>query len=198
MRRVLLAVAALLVVVAVVLVVRATVRDAAPPREVRETPAPSAAGPASPPAAEPAVAPALAVRPEGAPAGAAAAPQQPWPAVRVAGRISDLGPAARFLNAGLSAARDEMDRCFEDEARRLETSPPPAIDPDDPPRGPAVVMLHVESLEGELVVVDAELEYLGTSTPQLFTCCHPRLVGRRMPAPGIAAGQRWRLKHLLQ
>ena len=122
-----------------------------------------------------------------------------WEQVPAAARLSDLGPGlAAPVNAALKAARDEMDSCFEEETRLLASRPAPQYGPDDQPRGPAILVLRLESRAGGLDVVDTEVETLGTSTRELVECARHVLKGWPVAAPAAAAGTRYRLKYLLQ
>jgi len=156
------------------------------------TPAPPAAA-AEPPAPEPLVSPPrIGARPR-------AAASVAWEQVPAAARLSDLGPAlAAPVNAALRAARATMDTCFEEETRLLARRPPPPSDPDAPARGPAVLVLRLQSRAGGLDVVDTELESPGTSTPELVACARQVLKGWPIDAPAATPGTRYRLKHLLQ
>jgi len=90
-----------------------------------------------------------------------------------------------------------MDSCFQEEDRLLARGGGPKFDPSNPPTGPAVLMLRLEAREGALDVVDTELDYLGTSTRALATCCQHVLKGWPIPAPLAVPGRRYRLKYLL-
>ena len=164
------------------------------PEPAAATPAPSTGAPAAEaPAPEPLVSPPrIGARPR-------AAASVGWEQVPAAARLSDLGPAlAAPVNAALRAARDAMDSCFEEETRLLASRPAPGYDPDAPPRGPAVLVLRLESRAGALDVVDTELESPGTSTRELVECARHVLKGWPVDAPAATAGQRYRLKYLLQ
>ena len=122
-----------------------------------------------------------------------------WEQVPAAAKLSDLGPGlAAPVNAALKAARDEMDSCFEEDTRLLESRPATRYGPDDQPRGPAILVLRLESRAGGLDVVDTEVETLGTSTRELVECARHVLKGWPVAAPAAAAGTRYRLKYLLQ
>jgi hypothetical protein len=118
--------------------------------------------------------------------------------VPVAARPYDLGPElAKPVAAALDAARGQMDPCFEEDDRLLAAGKGPRFDPRNPPTGPAVLTLRLESHEGALEVVEAELDSLGTSTRELATCCQQILKGWPIPAPLAAPGRRYRLRYLL-
>jgi hypothetical protein len=122
----------------------------------------------------------------------------PWAEVPMAARAYELGPdLARPILDALDAARDRMTPCFEEEARALERGEGPGFDPADPPTGPAVLLLLLESREGGLDVVDAEIAYLGTSTRALAECCRHVVRGWPVVAPLSTPGRRYRLKYLL-
>lgn len=119
----------------------------------------------------------------------------PWVQVPVAVKLSDLGPLAAAVNAGLEEARQDMAPCFRAEAAAPAEAPATA---DDPPTGPAVLVLQLESREKGLDLVDTEVESRGTSSRQLIACCRKALKGWSFAAEKAAAGKRYRLKYLLQ
>ena len=122
-----------------------------------------------------------------------------WEQVPAAARLSDLGPGlAAPVNAALKAARDEMDSCFEEDSRLLASRPAAKYGPDDQPRGPAVLVLRLESRAGGLDVVDTEVETLGTSTRELVECARHVLKGWPVAVPNATAGIRYRLMYLLR
>jgi hypothetical protein len=122
-----------------------------------------------------------------------------WEDVPTAARLADLGPELAVpVNAALREARKAMDSCFEEDTRLLATRPAPQYGPDDQPRGPAVLVLRIESRAGGLDVVDTEVDSQGTSTPELVDCARHVLKGWPMPAAAAAPGTRLRLNYLLQ
>jgi hypothetical protein len=122
-----------------------------------------------------------------------------WSSVPVAARAYEMGTElARPVMAALDAAREQMEPCFEDERQRLAAGKGPHFDPADPPSGPALLVLRLQSREGAVDVADVEVESLGTSTRELATCCSHVLKGWPMPAPAALPGQRYRLKYVLQ
>ena len=128
-----------------------------------------------------------------------AAASVPWEEVPQAARMSDLGPGlAAPVNAALAAARDQMESCFAEDTRLQASRPAPPIDPDAPPRGPAVLVLRLESRAGALDVVGTEVDSLGTSTRELVECARHVLTGWPVPAPAATPGLRYRLNWLVQ
>lgn len=122
----------------------------------------------------------------------------PWAEVPIAARPYDLGPElARPVMVALDAARGQMDPCFDEEERALAQGRGPRFDPRNPPTGPAVLVLRLESRAGALDVVEAEIDSLGTSTRALAVCCQQVLKGWPIPAPLALPGHRYRLVYLL-
>jgi hypothetical protein len=124
-------------------------------------------------------------------------PLVPWERVAVVGRVSELGALARPLARGLAAARQRMGACYAEERRALAAGEGPAFDPADPPTGPAVLVLDLETRAGGVRVVSANVDSLGTSTEGLAMCAVQLLSGYDVEAPGAAAGKRFRLLHPL-
>ena len=172
-----------------------------PPRlgvESPSSPAASAPTSTSPDAPAAPLAPAAAARaPEPVPSARGLGPPlRPWSAVSISARPSQLGAeVAAPIQRGLEAARDRMDPCFEQEARRARTAPPPAAQPG---LGSPILTLSLESGAGTIAVVDAELDSLGHATAELVECCQLVLRGYVMPAPEAPPGERYRLRYVLQ
>jgi hypothetical protein len=136
------------------------------------------------------VTPAAVPRPKGA-KGAA-----PWESVDTALRPSGLGiELAAPVSDALDEARARMQQCFEDESARLGDAPPVA--PKDGVYGPAVLVLHLEALDGRLSVQDSEVASEGTSSRQLIECCRRMLRSYEFEAP-VAPPQRYKVQMLLQ
>lgn len=198
--------AAVIVLLGIVVLVALRTMDAGPGEPARGgdvTPSPSEAARGLPSAVEPVAAPPETPAPESATAIAGEArptdDQAAWADVAVATRASQLGvQLARPVHLALLDARERMSGCFADETTRLAHRPPREFDPNDPPRGSAVLDLHLERNGDELLIVAAEPEYLGTSTPELVACCREILVGVQIPVPGTPPASRYRLKFPLQ
>lgn len=183
---------------AATLAVAAAARDA----EVRPAPVP--------PEEARAAAPALVAGPRGelteVPSGLAGrratrrgtAAAVPWERVAVVARVSELGKLARPVARGLSRARELLRPCFAEERRALAAGRGPPFDPADPPTGPAILILDLETRGGAVEVVSANVDSLGTSTAELAGCAVEMLTGYGIDAPGAEAGRRFRVMHLLQ
>lgn len=122
----------------------------------------------------------------------------PWEEVPVAARESQLGPVAPFVRAGLAAARDQMDSCFDEEDARQKQHPTSGAAGAALARGPGVLVLRLESRQDGLDVVGTEVESYGTSSPELTRCAAHVLAGWPVEARGATAGVRYRLKFPLQ
>jgi len=147
----------------------------------------------------PAVAPGTASEPPAsAPSPAPAPPAAPkeWSQVPVAARISDLGPPlARDVYDGLQRARAALEPCFVADER--DAAARPRVPEEEDAWGAAIVTLQLEGRPGELVVVNAPLQSLGTSSMLLVDCCERVLRGFRMPAPKAVPGKRYQLQYQL-
>jgi hypothetical protein len=148
--------------------------------------------PAAPPEPQPLItAPDIGARPS-------AASIVPWDLVPMASRLGELGPGlAAPVNAALKSARATIESCFEEDRQLRASRPAPAVDPDNAPTGPAVLVLQLESRAGGLDVVAATVESLGTSTRELADCACQVLRGWPIPAPAANGGRRYRLKYSL-
>jgi hypothetical protein len=91
-----------------------------------------------------------------------------------------------------------MKPCFAEERRVLAAGRAPPFDPADPPTGPAILVLDLQTRSGGVDVVSANVESLGTSTPELATCAVQLLSGLAIDAPAAPQGKRFRLLHMLQ
>ena len=119
-----------------------------------------------------------------------------WSQVPVAARVSDLGPAlARSVYDGLQRVRAALEPCFEADGRDAAARP---RNPDQEDAwGAAIVLLQLEGRPGELVVVNAPLQRLGTSSMLLVDCSERVLRGFRMPAAQAVPGRRYQLQYQL-
>jgi hypothetical protein len=134
------------------------------------------------------------------PAASAPAPPPPapaeWSQIPLAARLSDLGPGlSRGVYDGLQRARAALEPCFEEDARDAAAHPRAPVQEDA--WGAAIVTLQMEAHEGELVIVGAPLQSLGTSSMLLAGCAERTLRGIRFPAPGVEPGRRYRLQYQL-
>jgi hypothetical protein len=121
-----------------------------------------------------------------------------WDLVPIASRLGELGPGlAGPVNVALQSARATIESCFEEDRQLRAGRPAPAVDPDNAPTGPAVLVLQLESRAAALDVVAATVESLGTSTRELADCACQVLRGWPIPAPAATAGRRYRLKYSL-
>jgi hypothetical protein len=125
----------------------------------------------------------------------AAAPERPWSAVPAASRLSELGPLAPDVYAGLQLARIALEPCYQ-AADRVEANRPPRPDDEDA-FGPAILMLELEARRGEVAIVGAPAQSLGNSTPELVECAERTLRGFRFAAEHAAPGKRYRYQYQL-
>lgn len=164
---------------------------------------PAAAGPPAAPVA--ASAPSEAARTAAVEAAVAPARRRPsapvasgWDEVPVVSRPRELGAdLARPVADALEAARGEMEPCFREEERALAAGKGPKFNPRDPPTGPAVIVLRLQTRDGGVDVVGTELESRGSSTAALPACCRKVVDGREIAAPFSQPGRRYRLKLVL-
>jgi hypothetical protein len=182
---------------------RASVDSAAPLPSAPAVVAPAAAGNGT---ASEAPAPAV---PGAVPRDAFDSPS--WRSAKVAFRPRDLGRLGPYVQAGLYAARRDMDFCFRragasaEMSASAEPTSAPAADPQEqeeaapsPRPGPAILLLYVEAREGALDVIDSRLEHSGTSSPAVVECCREVLRGFEIKAFNTVPGRRYRLKFRLQ
>lgn len=122
----------------------------------------------------------------------------PWDRVAVVARVSELGRLSRPVARGLSQTRERLAPCYAEERRALAAGRAPPFDPADPPAGPAILILDLETRPGGVEVVSANVDSLGTSTAELAGCAVQALTGHVFDAPGAHPGRRFRLMHLLR
>ena len=133
--------------------------------------------------------------PASAPAPTSPAPKE-WDQVSLAVRLSDLGPPlARSVYDGLQRARAALEPCFEADAR--DAAARPRAPEEEDPWGAAILTLQMEGGAGEILIVGAPLQSIGTSSMLLAECAERVLRGFRIPAPGAVPGQRYRLQYQL-
>lgn len=167
-----------------------------PPLAPRAEVVPAAAATPAP-APEPATtAPARTVAPAAVPRAPGAEGPAPWESVETALKPSGLGvELAAPVSDALVEARDRLQPCFDEEAKRLAYARPAAATAGA--HGPAVLVLRLEAGDGKLVVADTEVASQGTSSRQLVECCRRMLRSHELAAP-VAPPQRYKVTMPLQ
>ena len=118
----------------------------------------------------------------------------PWESVETALRPAALGPdLAAPVSDGLAEARNGMQHCFDDEAKRRARERPSSRPVGGGSTGPAVLVLRLEALEGRLNVAGADVTSSGTSSPQLIECCRRALIGFEFAVPAVKPPERYRV-----
>jgi hypothetical protein len=177
---------------------------AAPPDPIAAGAAQAGTGPSWPQPAEPATPPPLhepaspAVAQRGLvrpaverPAAPGAAP---WESVETALRPAALGPdLAAPISDGLAEARNGIQHCFDDEARRRSGEQPSSGNGDGRATGPAVLVLRLEAIEGRLSVAGVEVTSSGTASPQLLECSKKGLMGFEFTVPAVKPPERYKV-----
>ena len=177
---------------------------AASPDPLVASPAQAGAGPSWPQPAEPAIpppphepaSPAVAQRGLVRPAveRPAAPGAAPWESVETALRPAALGPElAAPISDGLAEARNGIQHCFDDEARRRSGEHPSSGTGTGAASGPGVLVLRLEALEGRLSVAGVDVTSSGTASPQLIECSRKALLGFEFAVPAVKPPERYKV-----
>lgn len=123
---------------------------------------------------------------------------EPWTSVETALRPAALGPElAAPVFDGLAEARNGIQHCFDDEARRRSGEKTAAQAGGGAATGPGVVVLRLEALEGRLSVAGVDVTSWGTASPQLLECCKKSLVGFEFAVPAVKPPERYKVAMVL-
>lgn len=157
---------------------------------------PQTAEPAPPPPLHEPASPAVAQRGLVRPAveRPAAPDAAPWESVETALRPAALGPElAAPISGGLAEARNGIQHCFDDEARRRSGEHPSSGTGTGAASGPGVLVLRLEALDGRLSVAGVDVTSPGTATPQLIECSKKALLGFEFAAPAVKPPERYKV-----
>jgi hypothetical protein len=119
-----------------------------------------------------------------------------WEATPMVGRLASLGPLAAAIRSGLQDLEPRLSECFDrpDRAGPVRTAADAA---EGAVMGPTVLVLQLETRDGEVRVVDAPVATRGETDDGVVACAQRVLRGRTFPAPGARAGARHRVLHPL-
>ncbi len=175
----------------------------------RGSPASSAGGPPVPaPAAEAQPAPTAA--PQFLPPSASQVPPPPliqgppppkppegsWEAVPQVARASALGPVGGAVGRGLNGLQPLLSACFDEVTQARHGQTPYSTTQDAQPLqdyGTTILVLELETGQGEVRIVDAPVETRGGASEGLIACAQRVLRGRSFEVPGARPGSRHRL-----
>ncbi len=180
-------------------------RDARPvPQAAAPEPAPLVPPPATPPPATGVSPVSLAPAPIPTLPASEAPPPESWEAVPPAAVPASLGPVGGAVARGIADVRERLATCWDEyEAARHGTERFTVT--RDGGRGgaggaggQAVLMLQLETADGSVRIVDAPVDVRGGASDGVLACAQRVLRGRSLPAPGVRAGERYRLRWGLQ
>jgi hypothetical protein len=106
-------------------------------------------------------------------------------------RASDLGLLGEPVARALSELQPRLATCFDAEPQDERN------DRDTGADAAAVLMLHLESGEGEVRIVDAAVESRGAVGDGVVACAQQLLRERTVAVPGATSGSRHRLAFTL-
>jgi hypothetical protein len=128
-----------------------------------------------------------------------------WQSVPVSGAsrpgaLGAFGPA--FMGGLRRGASSKLSSCFDADAqaRHASSGAVPRVvggAATAESRGPPVLMLELETLEGAVRVVDAPVETRGYADDGLLLCAQSALRGLRVDVPAARPGERHRLRYKL-
>ncbi|MBI5069156.1 MAG: hypothetical protein HZB56_13045 [Deltaproteobacteria bacterium] len=126
-------------------------------------------------------------------------PPESWEAVPVSARAASLGTLGAAVGRSVNALQPQLAACWaEADARGGAVAPTDNYtetrEGEPPPDATTTILvLQVESHTDELQIVDAPVEAQGTASYGVVACAQRVLRGHRVPAPGVQAGQRYRI-----
>jgi hypothetical protein len=124
-------------------------------------------------------------------------PRDSWQAVKATAKPGSLGPLGREIMGGLDDFQGRIARCVDvDVQARHGTLPVSGLDGADE-LAPPSLMLELETLDGEVRIVDAPVEARGRADDGLFACAQKVLRGQTITAASAHRGQRIRLLYPL-
>jgi hypothetical protein len=128
-------------------------------------------------------------------------PPGSWEAVPIAARARSLGPTGASISTQLRELQPEITACFEEEVQArhgplgvAEAAPRDQLESDG---GRPVLILEVETTDGEIRIVDAPVRSRGTAGDGLIACAQRVLRGRTFPGRVSRPGERLRLLYTL-
>ncbi|HTN54482.1 MAG TPA: hypothetical protein VML50_18885, partial [Anaeromyxobacter sp.] len=124
-------------------------------------------------------------------------PKGSWAAVPATARIAALGPLGREIRAGLDDLAPRLSRCAEAEVQARHGGQEVSGLQGADEKGAPALMLEIETLDGEVRIVDAPVETRGQADDGLFACAQRALRGQVIPAASARPGSRIRLLYPL-
>jgi hypothetical protein len=171
--------------------------SAVPPGSEREMPGAPAAAPAPLPSGpggggwQPAPAPQQDLLPE--------PPKGSWEGVAVTTRPAAMGPVAVAIAGELRSMAPAVAPCFDEMAQarfgKREHSEVQYAPSED--TGTTMLVLQIQTGEGEAEIVDAPVEARGGASDGLLACAQAALRGHKLSVPGAKPGERFRMRYML-
>jgi hypothetical protein len=119
-------------------------------------------------------------------------PRDSWLAVKAIAKPQQLGPLGRELVSGLEDFQSRLVRCTDPDVQARHGGQPVAgLDGADQ-QGPPSLLLLLETLDGEIRIVDAPVESRGGADEVFFACAQKVLRGQTITAPSARRGDRIR------
>lgn len=139
-------------------------------------------------------------RPAGGAQAEKASPTRPQGSAQAPEASSDpaLARMRPHLTAGLGRLQASVARCSEEAPAAGSGSPAPAGGPRTGMRGRTVLTLEVETLDGQLRIVDAALAGPAGAGDWRVACAQRKLRGQIIPAPSAKAGSRMKVPFALK
>jgi hypothetical protein len=126
-------------------------------------------------------------------------PTGSWEAV-ARSRPRSIGSVGAAVANALTALQPEISACFEQESQKRYAQQHYSTTQDYAPLedvGATILVLQVETLDGEAQIVDAPVETLGGASDGVVACAQQVLRGRTFPLSGAKPGARYRIVHNL-
>jgi hypothetical protein len=127
-------------------------------------------------------------------------PDESWNAAKQVAQLSALGPVGVAVWRDLFNLKPQLAACSDEESRtRRGGQRQAAADPESRPEetGATVLVLLLETHQGEVRIVDAPMENRGAASDAAITCAQRILRGRIVPVPEAYEGEKVRVTYPL-
>jgi hypothetical protein len=127
-------------------------------------------------------------------------PKDTWEAVEPTARASELGPVGAAVGRELNELHNRIAACFDEDVQARHGLQPITAVKDFASvedNGTTILMLEIETSQGQVRIVDAPVETRGSASDGLIACAQRVLRGHTVVAPTAVLGSRHRLMYTL-
>ena len=126
-------------------------------------------------------------------------PKGSWDEVAVTTRPATGGPVAVAIAGEIRNMAPSVTPCFDEmaQARYGQVQPSEVQYAPSEDTGTTMLVLQIQTLDGEAQIVDAPVEARGGASDGLLACAQAALRGHKLSVPGAKPGQRFRMRYVL-